>query len=356
MKINQTACLTLILVLLLCTAAAADTVYMDGVAKALSTETILAPIGGTVRTVDVREGDTVNAGAPLLTLKTTVVYADDPGRVAFYGRPGERAEAVEDLYGAVAVIDPDSQYMISTTTNNAYDTNENKMVRSGIQVFLQKTDDSKKKSGIGQVYDVEGKKFKVRVLEGNFELGDTVNIYQSPTFDYRTRIGRGDVERTDSIRYSGEGSIVSLLAENGAHVEKGDPLFETLEGTFDGLISTGNSITAPMNGVVSEIAVAQGDHIENHQVVAQIWPMESMRVMANVQEMDLADVEVGDPVEIEFDAFPGQWIKGTIEKIGFSAISDDDAGKNAEYEAVISFETDLQIRFGMHAQVRTGAK
>jgi len=356
MKKNIVAGLALLFALVLCTAAGADTVYMDGVAKAVNTETILAPIGGTVKTIEVREGDTVKAGAALLALQTTVVYADEPGYVAFYGRPGERTEAVADLYGAVAVIDPDSRYMISTSITNAYDSNENKMVKSGIQVFLQRTDDTIKKSGIGQVYDVEGRNYKVRVLEGNFELGDTVNIYQTPTYDYTTRIGRGDVERTDSIKYTGEGSIVSLFVDAGAHVEKGDPLFETLDGTFNGLISTGNIISATMDGVVSEIVVSHGDHIENNQVVAELWPMDSLRVMASIHEMDLADIEVGDMVELEFDAFSGQWIPGTIEKISFRAISDDEASKNAEYEAVISFETELPIRFGMHTQVRTMAK
>ena len=104
--------------------AEADTIYMDGTARAVRTETVLAPIGGTVKSIDVRVGDSVAAGTPLMTLKTVVTYADQPGRVAFYGRPGERSEAVTDLYGAVAVIEPDSRYRIETSTLNAYDNND----------------------------------------------------------------------------------------------------------------------------------------------------------------------------------------------------------------------------------------
>ena len=326
---------------LLCSSAFGAPVYMDGTAKALRTETVLAPIGGTGKSIDVREGDTIESGMTLQTLKTTVVYADQPGRVAFYGNPGERTEAVSELYGAVAVIDPDSRYMISTSTTQAYDDNENKMVRSGIIVYLVQTEGNKKESGIGQV------------LQGNFELGDSLNIYQAADHDYTTRIGRGSLSRTDSVKYTGEGSIVSLLAENGAHVEAGDPLFETLDGTFNGLISTGNTVGATTDGVISRISVEQGDHIDKNQAVAEIWPEDAMRVVASIQEMDLAEVNAGDDVEIEFDAFPDQWIKGTIERIASRAISDDENSKNAEYEVVVNFETNLPIRFGMHAQVKT---
>lgn len=351
MMIRRIVCLLLVIAAF-AAGAEADTIYMDGTAKAVCTETVLAPIGGTVKSIDVRVGDSVTAGTPLMTLKTVVTYADQPGRVAFYGRPGERSEAVTDLYGAVAVIEPDSRYRIETSTLNAYDSNENKMVRSGIMVYLSETEGAPRETGIGQVYDVDGRNFKVRVLQGNFELGDTVNIYQTENHDYTTRIGRGDIQRTDAILYTGEGSIVSLLAEDGAHVEKGDPLFETLDGTFDGLTSTGNTIPATTEGIVSRIAIEQGDHLDNRQTVAEIWPVDSMRMVASVQESDLNVVNAGDAVEIEFDAFPGNWIKGTVEKIASSALSEENS-KTAEYEVIIAFETELPIRFGMHAQVRT---
>ncbi len=352
MTFKRAFCL-LLMIAAFAVAGEADEVYMDGIAKAVRTETILAPIGGTVKSIDVRVGDEVASGSPLMTLKTVVTYADQSGRVAFYGHPGERSEAVTDIYGAVAVIDPDSRYMIETSTSNAYDTNDNKMVRSGILVYLIQTEGAPRETGVGQVYDVDGKNYKVRVLQGNFELGDSVNIYQTESRDYTTRIGKGDIVRTEAVRYAGEGSIVSLLAENGAHVEKGDPLFETLDGTFDGLVSTGNTIPSTTDGIVSRIAVEQGDHIDNRQTVAEIWPVESMRMVASVQESDLNIVRAGDTVEIEFDAFPGTWISGTVERIASSALSEDEKSKTAEYEVIIAFETELPVRFGMHAQVRT---
>ena len=52
----------------------------------------------------------------------------------------------------------------------------------------------------------------------------------------------------------------------------------------------------------------------------------SSYVEANFKETDLADMRVGQPAEVEFDAYPGLTLKGHVESIG--------AGTGSEFSVI----------------------
>ena len=93
-------------------------------------------------------------------------------------------------------------------------------------------------------------------------------------------------------------------------------------------------ITAPRDGVVSKKAVTQGQMLSPGQSVAMIVPQTGQWVVANFKETQLSRMHVGQPVDLDVDAYPGQPMHGEIESLAqatgarFSLLPPDNATGN----------------------------
>lgn len=369
MKFNSKRILAalIVAVLLLSSAALADTITFTGTVAASQTCEVYAPIGGTVDAVNVEAGQKVSAGDAIVSLSTTKVYAEEAGTVTgVFGQPGDSAETVAQKYGAVMYIEGESVYSIAASTDNAYNSTATKFVHVGERVYLECYSDGKH-TGAGVITAIEGTDYTVKVLSGEFLIGETVNVYRGDSAVSAQRIGRGTLNRVSPTAVTGSGSIVSLAVSDGDAVERGDLLFETLDGCFDGLYMSGSEITAGVDGTVSEVNAQQGGAIQKNSVVAVLWPDSAMRVEAQVEEANLASVHVGDPVSIElvWNQDEGVTYDGVITMI--SAIADSasassgasadamggDSDDSVTYTVYIDFTPDENTRYGMSAVVTT---
>lgn len=76
-------------------------------------------------------------------------------------------------------------------------------------------------------------------------------------------------------------------------------------------------VRAPLTG-----RVAQADRLQDGQQIVQGLPVVTLvatgstYVEANFKETDLADMAVGQPAEVRFDAYPGIVVKGRVSSIG----------------------------------------
>ena len=348
----------LIAALLLAQTALAETITFTGTVAASETCEVYAPIGGTVESVDVVIGQKVAAGDALIALSTTKVYAEESGTVTgVFGQPGDSAETVAQKYGAVVSIEGESVYSIAASTDNAYNSTDTKFVHVGEEVYLECYSDGKH-TGAGVITAIEGTDYTVRVTSGEFLIGETVNVYRGESATSSKRIGRGTLNRVNPTSVTGTGSIVSIAVKSGDTVERGDLLFETLDGSFDGLYMSGTGITAGVDGTVSSISAQQGGQVQKNGVVAVIYPDSAMRVEAQIEEANLGDIAVGDPVSIELAWNQDDEVTypGTISMI--SAIADSanegmDSGSGVTYTVYVDFTPDADTRYGMSAVVTT---
>lgn len=349
--------------------ALADTISFEGTVKAGSTHEVYSGIGGTVSSVEVDVGQTVSAGDAIAQLSTTKVYAPESGTITgLFGQPGDTAESIAGKYGAVMYIEGDSVYSISASTEDAYNKTENKFVHIGEEVYLSCYSDGDH-TGTGVITSIEGTSYNVKVLSGEFLIGETVNVYRGDEAVSSNRIGRGELARTSPTAITGNGSIVSYAVSNGDTVERGDLLFETLEGEFDGLYMSGSSIVADAAGTIAELNIAQGGRTDKGSVAAVMYTRDSMRIEAQVSETDLAEISVGDPVTIEliWNQDEDVTYAGTISMISAIANSSSEAtgaaagadasGSSAsggvKYTVYIDFEPDENTRYGMSAVIST---
>ena len=348
---------------LLTPCALAETISFTGTVSAKATSEVYAPIGGTVESVNAVAGQQVRAGDVLATLATTKVYAPEDGVITgLFAQPGDSADSVSQRYGAVLYIEGASVYTISASTDNAYNTTENKFVHVGENVYLSCYSDGSH-SGTGVITAIEGTSYTVEVTSGAFLIGETVSVYRGESATTAERIGRGTLGRINPTAVSASGSIVSLAVQDGDAVQKGDLLFETLEGSFDGSYMSGSEIRATADGVVSQVSLTQGGRLEKGSVAAVLYPEGAMQIQAQIAEANLGLIHVGDPVEIELNWNSDAEVRYTGVVSMISAIADSSAsGGSGEsmsssgdvtYTVYIDFTPDADTRYGMTAVVST---
>ncbi len=74
-------------------------------------------------------------------------------------------------------------------------------------------------------------------------------------------------------------------------------------------------VKGPMDGVVSKKTVEVGQVVQMGQPLLALVPLESVWVVANFKETQLARVRPGMKVSVAVDGFPGEIFSGTVESI-----------------------------------------
>ena len=93
-------------------------------------------------------------------------------------------------------------------------------------------------------------------------------------------------------------------------------------------------IVAPKDGVASKKAVTLGQMLAPGQSIVMVVPQSGEWVVANFKETQVAKMHVGQPVDLEIDAYPGAKLHGEIESMAqatgarFSLLPPDNATGN----------------------------
>ena len=343
--------LCLMALLMFTSAAAAESVTLEGTVVSTQTAAVLAPAAGTLDEVLIQAGDSVEEGNTVASLLGTRVYAEEAGIVRIFGQEGDSVESLTERYGAVVYVEPDVLYTMSASTRYAYDEEENKIIHPGETVYLECISECDH-TGKGIVTLVDGANFTVEVTEGQFKSSETVRVYRSETFDSETRIGRGAMEQASPVAYTGSGTVTKVYAVDGETVYRGALLYETVETD-----AYCDQILSPAAGVVVSVAANAGDTVEKGALIAEIYPDDAMRLMVEADEYDLRKLSIGSEVDIEFTC--GTKAEGTVERISGirqeteSAEEDSDEDADALFAVYIRFVPEEAVSYGMTAKITT---
>ncbi|WP_068616676.1 MULTISPECIES: HlyD family secretion protein [Paenibacillus] len=102
-----------------------------------------------------------------------------------------------------------------------------------------------------------------------------------------------------------EGSVVSEKATLG----------QVASGT------TNVNVTAPMGGTLIKNQARNGQLVQAGTPLGQIVDMKNLYVVANVDEDQIKDIDVGSKVDVVVDGDPGTKIQGSVEQIGYATNS-----------------------------------
>lgn len=154
-----------------------------------------------------------------------------------------------------------------------------------------------------------------RIKTINVEVGDRVSRGQVLVTLDRANIDQLKVNLDDAQR---EYDRAKKLLEIGAGTQQAvDQLLTKLEATrtqYKNLLEN-TVLTSPISGVVTARNYDPGDMTGNLPVltVGQITPI--VKVMIHPSEADLTKIKRGMPVDITFDAFPGEQFPGKISRV-----------------------------------------
>lgn len=93
-------------------------------------------------------------------------------------------------------------------------------------------------------------------------------------------------------------------------------------------------ITAPTAGVVSDKSIQPGQVVAAGQTLLKVADDRKTWIVANFKETQMADMRVGQPVEVNVDAYPDKTFKGRVESVSpatgarFSMLPPDNATGN----------------------------
>ncbi len=109
-------------------------------------------------------------------------------------------------------------------------------------------------------------------------------------------------------------------------------------------------LITPLAGTVVRVEASEGEMVSAYRPVVVIADLTSLQIIAEVDEIDVAEVAPGQEVEIRLDAYPGQTLPGTI--VSLAPAASPQRGSTV-YEAVVEFDAEgLALRLGMGANLK----
>jgi RND family efflux transporter MFP subunit len=129
-----------------------------------------------------------------------------------------------------------------------------------------------------------------------------------------------EVERTAALVEGGALARKTLESASSARLAAEARLGQAQAALASSRTQLGNAtVRAPMDGVVSEAPVRQGDVVAPGAPLFTIIDPSSMRLDAKVSSEDLSAIAVGTPVRFTVRGYPGQEFDGTIERVAPAA-------------------------------------
>lgn len=112
-------------------------------------------------------------------------------------------------------------------------------------------------------------------------------------------------------------------------------------------------ITSPIDGIIISKAVEEGQTVAASYSTPTLFTiaqdLTDMRVIADVDEADIGEVEVGQRVSFTVDAYPGETFEGKVTQVRLEATMESNV---VTYEVVISASNkDLKLKPGLTANV-----
>lgn len=323
---RRLASLTLALLLI---AAPALAEVFEGKTVALSTMAIIAQTSGILKKTNIQVGQRVEAGETLAELQSSKGFSNQDGYVTLiYAQEGD------SVNGSLLEIMPVERYTLYCTVDKAYQSAASTLVHAGEIVYIKCTADGTHRA-IGIITQIDSDEYRVLTIGGELYVGETVYLYRDEDFTTAQRVGIGTVIVSDTQAYEVEGKLTGLFVSEGDYVERGQLLYELDGGLV--LAETGGIITSVNDGI--------GDRVVENDVVAEMVPEDEIGVEIQVDETDLAKIQIGSVAQM---AFSGQEEEDAVSGIvvGISAIAD-----SGQYSVRIQPETDAALSLGMSVEV-----
>jgi HlyD family secretion protein len=177
----------------------------------------------------------------------------------------------------------------------------------------------------------------IRQREADLQLAET-NAQRSRNLFARQLLPKQTLDDTEARYQSAVAQLDLARAQNNQSTARLDELRINLANT---------TIVSPVNGFVARRAVDPGAFVGQNAPVVDVVDITRVRLVANIVEKDLDQLQAGDDTRVEVDAFPGEVFTGRIARV---APVLDPATRTASVEIEIP-NPGFRLKPGMYARV-----
>ena len=303
--------------------------------KSLDDLKIMTNGTGTIISINVEEGDKVSTGQPIATIRNSSVMTltvpfgtDDADRLSV----GQTAEVVLDgtferLPGIVSKISTLEELLAGNMIVRMVTIDVNNPGGISVSHIATASSGDIDSNGYGLF---NYKEEKTVTASSN---GDVVAVYAI----------EGDFVQKDSLLVQLKSDSLSNEIENSANSLKNEEL--ALENRYKQLDNF--SITSPISGTIIEKAYKEGDKLETGRVLCIIYDMSYLTMTLNVDELDIASVEVGLDVTVTAEALGDKAFQGVVTRININGTT---ANGVTSYPVTIRIDETEGLLPGMNVQ------
>ena len=177
----------------------------------------------------------------------------------------------------------------------------------------------------------------IRQRDADLTLAET-NAERSRNLFARQLLPRQTLDDTEARYQSAVAQLDLARAQTNQSTARLDELRINLANTV---------IVSPVNGFVARRAADPGAFVGQNAPVVDVVDIGRVRLVANIVEKDLNQVQAGDNTRVEVDAFPGEVFTGRIARV---APILDPATRTASIEVEIP-NPGFRLKPGMYARV-----
>lgn len=329
-----------LLLMLITSQAFAEQSTANATLKAPMRTLVMAPFSGTLTSFTWEVGDTLTQQETLFEYATEPIYATQAGiMTALFVSPGDLTTGAMERYGAVCFIEPERPLYISATTRNAYNKNENKYLHIGESLYLKSGSDK----GTGRVTGITEENYTVEILNGDFDPGDTIHCFRESNHSTDSKTGQGEAKRYPDIAIRAQGRVYLIHKQPGDPVQAGELLLETIHESSQAYpLST----TLEAQGILTGLFVQPGAQVYRGQYLCEIVDPSTLELSAEVDEVDIAAIHVGDSLSFTLDAFGDKTFTGMVVRICPLGIKKQNA---SYYDVRLTFNSEgLGTMLGMN--------
>jgi multidrug resistance efflux pump len=125
---------------------------------------------------------------------------------------------------------------------------------------------------------------------------------------------------------------------------------------MDGLVSIQKNMNASGGFFFTGMSVPdyhEGDQVQAGSSIAQVVDPQGLDLTSKIGEQDRGNVQVGQPVEVVFDALPGQVFHGTVKSVGGMSVRQFfSSNTNGTFDVSIQLANeDARLRSGFSARI-----
>jgi RND family efflux transporter MFP subunit len=177
----------------------------------------------------------------------------------------------------------------------------------------------------------------IRQREADLQLAET-NAERSRNLYARQLLPKQTLDDTEARYQAAVAQLDLARAQNTQSVARLDELRINLANTV---------VVSPVNGFVARRSVDPGAFVGQNAPIVDVVDISRVRLVANIVEKDLKQIQTGDMTRVEVDAFPGETFSGRIARV---APVLDPATRTAPIEVEIS-NPGFRLKPGMYARV-----